>query len=70
MFWRLIRTTNDPTLTVLRLVVGIVFFATVLRRRWVGSEARASLQLWPVFTNPVFQPYSRFLRFARNFWEG
>src|SRR5579883_55429 len=67
MFRKLLTTSDDWTLTLLRLIWGWCFFRTGHRRPWAGSAAMAFPERWASsLTRSMFPPSLRFWRFARN----
>ena len=70
MFLRLIRTTNDPTLLIARLVLGIIFFAHGAQKMlgWYGGPGfSGSMQ---GFTDMGIPSFLAFLAIAAEFFGG
>src|SRR6266481_9414709 len=70
MFYLLIRTSNDRTLAVLRIVLGIVFFAHGAQKMlgWFGGPGfSGTMQL---FSQMGIPPFLAFLAIAAEFFGG
>ena len=70
MFYRLIRTSNDRTLAVLRLVLGIVFFAHGAQKMlgWFGGPGFSGTMQF--FIQMGVPPFLAFLAIAAEFFGG
>ena len=70
MFYRLIRTENDPAMALLRLVLGIVFFAHGAQKMlgwWGGPGYSTTMQSFQQMNIPAFLA---FLAIAAEFFGG
>ena len=70
MFLRLIRTTNDPTLLIARLVLGIIFFAHGAQKMlgWYGGPGFSGRMQG--FTDMGIPSFLAFLAIAAEFFGG